>query len=73
MSKKEDLEYIKKFSKIGISKACKNINVNRGNVLNGTASENTIKKVRTELENQLATIYFTEIINKKVEELKKEE
>ena len=30
----DDLEYIKKFSKINITKACKKVKVNRGNLLN---------------------------------------
>lgn len=54
----EDLEYIKKFSKINISKACKKCKVNRGNLLNNKTTKENIKKVREELEHQVATLYI---------------
>lgn len=56
----EDLEYIKKFSKINISKACKICKVNRGNLLNNKTTKENIKKVRQELEHQVATLYIKE-------------
>ena len=62
----DDLEYIKKFSKINITKACKKCHVNRGNLLNNKTTEENIKKVRQELENQVAKLYV------KKEELKNE-
>ena len=37
----DDLEYIKKFSNIHVSKICKKLNVDRANVINGkTKKEN---------------------------------
>ena len=54
----DDLEYIKKFSKINITKACKKCNVNRGNLLNNKTTKENIKKVREELENQVAKLYI---------------
>jgi len=54
----DDLEYIKKFSKINITKACKKVKVNRGNLLNNKTSKENIKKVRQELENQVAKLYI---------------
>ena len=56
----DDLEYIKKFSKINITKACKKVKVNRGNLLNNKTSKENIKKVRQELENQVAKLYIKE-------------
>lgn len=56
----EDLEYIKKFSKINISKACKTCKVNRGNLLNNKTTKENIKKVRQELEHQVAKLYIKE-------------
>lgn len=54
----EDLEYIKNFSKISITDACKKNKINRSNVLNGKASKNKIKKVRKQLENDVAMLYL---------------
>lgn len=63
----DDLEYIKKFGKINITKACKKCKVNRGNLLNNKTTKENIKKVREELENQVAKLYV------KKEELKENE
>lgn len=54
----EDLEYIKRFSKITITKACKICKVNRSNLLNGKANEEDVKKVKKELEHQVAKLYI---------------
>lgn len=54
----EDLEYIKKFSKINITKACKKCNVNRANLLNNKTTKENVKKVREELEHQVAKLYI---------------
>ena len=56
----DDLEYIKKFSKINITKACKKVKVNRANLLNNKTTKENIKKVRQELENQVAKLYIKE-------------
>ena len=47
------LKFIKDFSQISIVNICKQLNVNRSNVLNGNASEETIKKVYDELKKRL--------------------
>lgn len=60
----DDLEYIKNFSKINISKACKKLKINRANLLNGRTTKENIKKVRRELESEYAKLYI------KSEELK---
>lgn len=54
----EDLEYIKKFSKINIKDACKKTNVNRSNLLNNRTTKENVKKVREELEHQVASLYI---------------
>lgn len=54
----EDLEYIKKFSKINITRACKKVKVNRANLLNNKTTKENVKKVREELEHQVAKLYI---------------
>ena len=50
------LAYILAFSKISILSICNDLQVNRSNVLNGKASEETIKKVYDELIRRLEEI-----------------
>lgn len=54
----DDLEFIKKFSKVNISKACKKAKVNRGNLYNGNVKKEKIKLVRRILEDELARLYL---------------
>lgn len=56
MSKEKDLEFIKKYSKISITAICKKIGANRGNVWNGRASAETIRKVREAITAELDLI-----------------
>lgn len=56
----EDLIFIKKFSKITITKACKDLNVDVANLSNGKTTKENEKKVRKYLENELAKIYLEE-------------
>lgn len=56
----EDLIFIKKFSKITITKACKNLNVDVANLSNGKTTKENEKRVRKYLENELAKIYLEE-------------
>lgn len=56
----EDLIFIKKFSKITITKACKNLNVDVANLSNGKTTRENEKRVRKYLENELAKIYLEE-------------
>lgn len=53
MSKENDLKYIKDFSKITITGVCKELNVNRSNVLNGRASSEAVEAVRKRIEEKL--------------------
>jgi hypothetical protein len=56
----EDLKYIKKFSKITISRACKELNVDVANLSNGKTTKENEKRVRKYLERELAKIYLEE-------------
>ena len=53
MSKDQDLKYIKGFSKISISGVCKELGINRMNVLNGNASAKNIKDVKNRIEEKI--------------------
>ena len=54
----ENLDYIKTFSKISITKACKKCHVDRSNLLSGRSTKENEKKVREELEHQVARLYI---------------
>ena len=55
----EDLEYIKNFSKITITKACKYAGIkNKNNLWTGKANKQKIKKVRKILESNIAELYI---------------
>lgn len=56
----KDLKFIKGFSKISVSKACRKLNICRENVLNGTTSKDNITKVKEELESEIAKLYIKE-------------
>lgn len=57
----DDLEFIKKFSKITLTEVCKKTGVNKPNLYMGKASKENIKKIRKQIENDVAELY---IINK---------
>lgn len=61
----ENLEYIKKFSKINIASICRKLNIDRGNLINGRLKENINKSVREEIESELAKLYIIEDNNDK--------
>ena len=50
------LKYINQFSKINISSICKELNIDRQNILNGKASEETTKKLYDELVKRLGEL-----------------
>lgn len=56
----EDLDYIKKFSKITIKSVCEKAKVDRSNVFNGRTSKKNIKKVKKQIENDIAKLYLIE-------------
>lgn len=55
--KEKDLKFIREFSKISISQICRDLNVNRPNVLNGNTTEKNIKKVKEEIIKRFFEIY----------------
>ena len=56
----EDLDYIKKFSKITIKKVCEKSQVDRSNVLSGKASKKALNKVKKQIESEVAKLYLLE-------------
>ena len=56
----KDIEYIKKFSKITITGICRKLNVNRTNLLTERTTKDNTKKVREEIESEIAKLYLKE-------------
>ena len=59
MTQKElDYAFIKQFKAICIMNVCTDLHLQKdyGNIINGTASEKKIKKVRKEIERRLAIL-----------------
>lgn len=54
----EDLDYIKKFSKISIKSVCEKANVDKANLYAGKTSKKNIKKVRKYIESNIAELYL---------------
>lgn len=50
------LDKIKKLSNIKVSKICKELNINRSNLLNGKSTQENEKKVYEELKKQYKNI-----------------
>ena len=59
-----DLDYIKKFNSVQITKICKKLNIDYANLISGRSKKDNVKKVKKEIESEIAKLY----INK--EELK---
>ena len=53
VNKKVDLEFIKSFSKINVTQICRELNIDRPNLMKGKASSETTRKVREEIEKRL--------------------
>lgn len=60
MEVREDLDYIKSFSKIKISKACRHFKVDQANLVNGRLGKDIEKKIRKYIESEIANIYVKE-------------
>ena len=54
----EDLDYIKKFSKISIKSVCDKAKVDKANLYAGKTSKKNIKKVRKYIESNIAELYL---------------
>lgn len=61
----EDLEYIKKFSKISIKDICTKKKVDRSNLLTGRSTLTNSKKVRKGIESAIAELYIEKKEEKK--------
>lgn len=73
----DDLDYIKNFSKISVSKICEENYINRQNLLNNKSTKRNAKIVKEALENKIFSLYVNndlkeellkqrnELINKK--------
>lgn len=53
MKKKKDFDWIRGFSKISVSSVCKDLKLNKANVLMGTASDKSISLVKKTIEERL--------------------
>lgn len=57
---REDLEFIRKFSMINVSDACKYFNYDQGNLYGGRLSNEKERNVRKYIESELGKIYVEE-------------
>lgn len=55
-----DIDFIKKFSKITITGACKKAKVDRASLLSNRCKDDKAKKVREEIESEVAKLYIKE-------------
>ena len=60
MEKREDLDYIKGFSNIKISRACRYFDIDQSNLMQGRLNRDIEKKVRKYIESEIANIYIKE-------------
>lgn len=51
-----NLQYIKEFSKISVSSICRDLKIDRSNLLNGKLSEEKILLVKLEIQRKLIDI-----------------
>ena len=64
-TKQEDLEYIKKFTKISVNKVCKELGYKTANILKGKATTERVHNVRRLIEEKQAKLYLMEDTNGK--------
>ena len=57
-TKQEDLEFIKKFTKISVNKVCKELGYNTANILKGKATSERVHNVRRLIEEKQAKLYL---------------
>lgn len=56
----DELEFIKKFSKVSVSKACKKAKVDLSNLYAGRVKKEKVKLIKKILESELAKLYLIE-------------
>lgn len=59
----EDLEFIKKFSKIKVASVCRDLGFSSSNLWSGKLKSEKIHKVRKSIESQMGEIYVDEFKN----------
>lgn len=62
-TKQEDLEFIKKFTKISVNKVCQELGYNTANILKGKATSERVHNVRRLIEEKQAKLYLMEDTN----------
>lgn len=55
-----DIDFIRNFQKITLTKICKIANTDRSNVVSGKASKEKINYVKRLIENEIAKLYLIE-------------
>lgn len=55
-----DKDFVRKFRFIKVGIICKKLNINKSNIGSGRASEKLYKKVREEIEHEIAKLYLKE-------------
>ena len=56
--REKNLQFIKNFSKITITKVCDTVGATRQNVISGKASSEKIRNVKEEIESEIAKLYL---------------
>ncbi len=56
----DDLDYIKNFIKISVPKICKKFKIDKSNLYSGKSTNLNAKKVRQEIESEIAKLYIKE-------------
>lgn len=54
----EDLDYIKQFSKISITNACRTLKIDKSNLYSGKCKKDNIVKLKKYLESEVAKLYI---------------
>lgn len=55
-----DIEYIRRFLKIKVRPMCKKYKIDPSNLYNGKTTMENIKKIREEIEDNIARLYIKE-------------
>lgn len=56
----EEYKYIRAFSKISIASICRNLKINRSNIMSGKSKKENYKLVKKEIEKEIAKLYLGE-------------
>ncbi len=61
MEEKEALDFIRKFSKISVAKACRYFRIDQSNLVKGRSGRLNEYKVKKFIENEIAELYKTNL------------